>query len=103
MTDIHVQETSGSTTTALPRIKPPPKSSKLPGQFFYAPSDDGTDENLLILLHGLGSSGQSSLFRSRFDDGLRNHTGDTHIPFSKLGKSLKLPQTAILALCAPEQ
>ena len=33
-----------------------------------------------------------------------NHTtGDTHIPFSKLGKSLKLPQTAILALQAPEQ
>jgi len=79
MSDIHVQETS---TTVLPRIKPSPKSSKLPGQFFYAPSDDGTDENLLILLHGLG---------------------DTHVPFSKLGKSLKLPQTAILALRAPEQ
>jgi len=79
MTDIHVQENS---TLVLPRIKPSPKSSKLPGQFFYAPSDDGTDENLLILLHGLG---------------------DTHIPFSKLGKSLKLPQTAILALDAPEQ
>jgi hypothetical protein len=52
MSDIHVQE---SCTTVLPRIKPSPKSSKLsPGQFFYAPSDDGTDENLLILLHGLG-------------------------------------------------
>ena len=49
---------------------------------------------------------QSSLCQClgpRFDDGLRNHTGDTHIPFSKLGKSLKLPQTAILALRAPEQ
>ncbi|KAF8802354.1 hypothetical protein BYT27DRAFT_7112696 [Phlegmacium glaucopus] len=79
MADIHIQETS---QTVLPRIKPSPKSSKLAGQFFYAPSDDGTDENLLILLHGLG---------------------DTHIPFSKLGKSLKLPQTAVLALRAPEQ
>jgi len=36
---------------------------------------------LLILLHGLG---------------------DTHLPFAKLGKSLKLPQTAILSLRAPE-
>jgi len=79
MSDIYVQETS---TTVLPRVKPSPTSSKLPGELFYAPSDDGTDENLLILLHGLG---------------------DTHIPFSKLGKSLKLPQTAILALRAPEQ
>lgn len=30
-------------------------------------------------------------------------TGDTHIPFAKLGKQLKLPQTAVLALRAPEQ
>ena len=55
MPDIQVQELETS-TTVLPRIKPPPKSSKLPGHFFYAPSDDGTDENLLILLHGLGQS-----------------------------------------------
>ena len=101
MTDIHVQETS--TTTSLPRIKPSPQSSKLPGQFFYAQSDDGTDENLLILLHGLGLSGTLFFSRTRFDDHIITHTGDTHIPFSKLGKTLKLPQTAILALCAPEQ
>jgi hypothetical protein len=30
-------------------------------------------------------------------------SGDTHIPFSKLGRSFKLPQTATLALRAPEQ
>jgi hypothetical protein len=30
-------------------------------------------------------------------------TGDTHVPFSKLGRSFKLPQTATLALRAPEQ
>jgi len=65
-----------------PRIKLPPQSSSVPVPFSYTSSEDGTDENLLILLHGLG---------------------DTHVPFSKLGRSLKLPQTATLALCAPEQ
>ena len=29
--------------------------------------------------------------------------GDTHLPFGKLGRSFKLPQTATLALRAPEQ
>ncbi|KAF5310847.1 hypothetical protein D9619_008005 [Psilocybe cf. subviscida] len=81
MTDFHLRETSTSTPSS-PKVKPPPKTSKISGAFFYAPSDDGTDENLLILLHGLG---------------------DTHRPFSKLGQSLKLPQTAVLALRAPEQ
>ncbi|KAG8863169.1 hypothetical protein FRB96_009351 [Tulasnella sp. 330] len=51
-------------------------------EFIYTPSDDGVDENLLILLHGLG---------------------DTHKPFANLGRSLKLPQTATLALKAPLQ
>ena len=100
MADIHVQETS---TTVLPRTKPSPKSSKLPGQFFYAPSDDGTDENLLILLHGLGLSENHQYGICSGRDLTIILTGDTHIPFSKLGKSLKLPQTAILALRAPEQ
>ena len=49
MTDIHIQETS--VVVVVPRIKRQPKVA---GQFFYSPSDDGTDENLLILLHGLG-------------------------------------------------
>jgi len=31
------------------------------------------------------------------------YLGDTHVPFSKLGRSFKLPQTATLALRAPEQ
>ncbi|KLO09755.1 hypothetical protein SCHPADRAFT_813738, partial [Schizopora paradoxa] len=65
-----------------PRVKPPPKASGIKVPFEYAPSADGIDENLLILLHGLG---------------------DTHKPFAKLGKQLNLPQTAILALRAPEQ
>jgi len=72
----------GTSDAARPRIKPPPQLVAFSAPFSYTPSDDGTDENLLILLHGLG---------------------DTHVPFSKLGRSLKLPQTATLALRAPEQ
>ena len=106
MADIHVQETSTTSQTVLPRVKPSPKNSKVPGQFFYAPSDDGTDENLLILLHGLGTLvRQLPTFGSGCEKLMVFVTspGDTHIPFSKLGKSLKLPQTAVLALRAPEQ
>jgi len=54
MSEVHLREAVDQ-SSALPRVKSPPKSSKIPGQFFYAPSDDGTDENLLILLHGLGA------------------------------------------------
>ncbi|KAJ7507200.1 hypothetical protein B0H11DRAFT_1970674 [Mycena galericulata] len=72
--NIHLRE--GQADNSSPRVKPPPRTEKIPVPFFYAPSDDGTDENILILLHGLG---------------------DTHIPFSKLGRQLKLPQTAVLA------
>jgi len=61
-----------------PRRKPAPGT--LPLKYAYLPSDDGTDENLLILLHGLG---------------------DTELPFANLGRSLKLPQTATLSLRAP--
>ncbi|KAL1938084.1 hypothetical protein VTO73DRAFT_11913 [Trametes versicolor] len=69
-------------TSTVPRVKTPPKSSAISVPFVYHPSDDGTDENLLILLHGLG---------------------DTQIPFGKLGHQLHLPQTATLALRAPEK
>jgi len=54
----------------------------IPVPFSYTPSDDGVDENLLILLHGLG---------------------DTHAPFANLGEQLKLPQTATLAIRAPDR
>ncbi|KAJ6590996.1 Alpha/Beta hydrolase protein [Mycena vulgaris] len=67
--------------SASPRVKPPPSTTAIPVPFFYAPSDDGTDENLLILLHGLG---------------------DTHAPFAALARQLRLPQTAVLALRAPD-
>lgn len=79
MAHIHLLESS---LTSSSRRKIPPKSSKIPLPFSYTASDDGTDENILLLLHGLG---------------------DTHAPFAKLGRSLNLPQTATLALRAPEQ
>ncbi|KAG9039426.1 hypothetical protein FRB95_010715 [Tulasnella sp. JGI-2019a] len=59
-----------------------PKAGRVPHDFTYTPGDDGINENLLILLHGLG---------------------DTHKPFANLGRSLKLPQTATLSLKATLQ
>ncbi|KAH0831157.1 alpha/beta-hydrolase [Lanmaoa asiatica] len=83
MSDSDIVHLHGSSSvTSSPRTKPAPKPSKIPLIFSYTPSDDGTDENLLVLLHGLG---------------------DSHTPFAKLGQSFHLPQTAILALRAPEQ
>ncbi|KAF7292961.1 Abhydrolase-2 domain-containing protein [Mycena indigotica] len=81
MPDLHIHDVDDQ-NAQLPRIKPPPRKAKISVPFSYAASDDGTDENLLILLHGLG---------------------DTQIPFFKLGKQLKLPQTAVLVLQAPER
>lgn len=78
-TDFHLQE---SPSDLSPKVKSHPSKSLLPIPFAYFPSDDGTDHNILILLHGLG---------------------DSHVPFGKLGRSLKLPQTAVLALRATEQ
>ena len=49
-TDIHLAETSDTS----PKVKPKPSKSKVPVPFAYYESDDGTDENLLIILHGLG-------------------------------------------------
>ncbi|KAG8967501.1 hypothetical protein FRC03_009878 [Tulasnella sp. 419] len=82
--NILVRPVANTISADSPRHKPAPKSGSngLGLKFWYNASDDGTDENLVILLHGLG---------------------DTHGPFGKLGKSLKLPQTATLALQAPQQ
>lgn len=49
--DIHVQAAEQDTT---PRVKQRPAKSSIPVPFIYHASDDGTDENLLILLHGIG-------------------------------------------------
>ncbi|KAF7329778.1 Abhydrolase-2 domain-containing protein [Mycena kentingensis (nom. inval.)] len=81
MPDLHLHDVDDH-ATPRPRTKPVPSKTAIPVPFSYAPSDDGTDENLLVLLHGLG---------------------DTHTPFFKLGKQLKLPQTAVLALRAPDK
>lgn len=94
LAELHLREPA-----LRPRTKPQPKAPDIPLPFFYASSADGTDENLLILLHGLGGLHSIILI----EDGAMYGAGDTHLPFAKLGKSLKLPQTAILALRAPQQ
>ncbi len=45
-----------------PKVKPPPQSTAISAPFDYSPSDDGTDENLLVLLHGLGPHGLCFFF-----------------------------------------
>lgn len=53
---MHIRE------SASPRQKTVPKNLPIP--FMYHPSDDGTDENLLILLHGLGASSDRACMSS---------------------------------------
>lgn len=48
--EIQLKESSNPS----PRVKPAPTEKGIGVPFVYNPSDDGTDENLLILLHGLG-------------------------------------------------
>jgi len=81
-TEITVGPEATSIASTVPKNKPAPKNEKLPVRFVYHPSPDGVDENLLIMLHGLG---------------------DTEAPFANLGRNLRLPQTAILALRAPSK
>lgn len=50
MSEFHLKEISKD----IPQVKDSPKTASIPVSFSYIPSDDGTDENLLILLHGLG-------------------------------------------------
>ena len=50
MKEVHLREAASTSA----KVKLPPQTPKIPSQFFYGPSDDGTDENLLIFLHGLG-------------------------------------------------
>jgi hypothetical protein len=78
MQHLNVQSPPNETTAT----HSPPREDAIPVPFCYTPSNDDVDENLLVLLHGLG---------------------DTHAPFANLGKQLKLPQTATLAIRAPEK
>ena len=98
MNEVHVRESAE--TEQAPRIKPVPKTSMVSIPFTYIPCDDGTDENLLMILHGLGRDLAPEL---TFIIHIIQSTGDTHAPFAKMGRQLKLPQTAILSLRAPEQ
>jgi hypothetical protein len=63
--EFHLREATATTPSnaarLTSRVKPPPQSTAISAPFSYSPSDDGTDENLLILLHGLGSHGPSFL------------------------------------------
>ena len=82
---------AASGLAAAAATPPPPQRPLLKRDIVYASfsrscsrtafrhSDDGVDENLLILLHGLGDSLE---------------------PFAKLGAAMRLPQTAMLALQA---
>ncbi|CAE6485388.1 unnamed protein product [Rhizoctonia solani] len=81
MAEERVLSVAPSIVDPVPRTKPRPTRSGLGLEFVYSPSDDGVDENLLIVLHGLG---------------------DTMAPFVRMAKQLKLPQTAILVLQAPD-
>ncbi|KAI8140014.1 Alpha/Beta hydrolase protein [Fennellomyces sp. T-0311] len=76
MQSINVQSPQSQKSKATP-----PNPSKCQLKFDYTPSTDGIDYNLLVLFHGLG---------------------DSKGPYANLGKQLKLPQTATLALQAPE-
>jgi predicted esterase len=78
MPDIHVQAGSSSE----PECKRAPDLSIVDERLIgtYQPSDTRLDANLLVLLHGLG---------------------DTQEAFFRLGRSLNLAQTAVLALRAP--
>ena len=56
--DLHIRESTQGARNVVnnPRLKPAPTlgKQKIPMPFSYIPSNDGTDENLLILIHGLG-------------------------------------------------
>ncbi|KAJ3259632.1 hypothetical protein HDU77_001730 [Chytriomyces hyalinus] len=61
--------------------KPPIQPSEFPQlHFSYSPSDDGVDQNLLILFHGLG---------------------EHHRNIFQFFKRVNLPQTAIVAISGP--
>lgn len=79
----------------VPRTKPVPSRAGIGLEFVYAPSDDGVDENLLVVLHGLGGWFVVPLT-------LADGVGDTMAPFVRMAKQLKLPQTATLVLQAPD-
>ncbi|KDN50646.1 hypothetical protein RSAG8_01144, partial [Rhizoctonia solani AG-8 WAC10335] len=81
MAEERVLSVAPSIVDPAPRTKVRPTRAGVGLEFVYFPSDDGVDENLMIVLHGLG---------------------DTMAPFVRTAKQWKLPQTATLVLQAPE-
>lgn len=55
MSEERVLSVAPSIVDPWPRTKPRPTRSGLGLEFAYSPSDDGIDENLLVILHGLGT------------------------------------------------
>ncbi|CAE6425312.1 unnamed protein product [Rhizoctonia solani] len=81
MAEERVLSVAPSIVDPVGRAKVRPTRAGVGLECVYSPSDDGVDENLLIVLHGLG---------------------DTMAPFVRMAKQLKLPQTATLVVQAPD-
>lgn len=81
-----------------------PSQSKSELIFTFTPSADKVNLNLLILLHGLGMSHKCGdlYIYCLYSLVSTGKTGDTEEPYKKLGINLKLPQTATMAVQAPE-
>ncbi len=60
--ELYLRDAANSVDATRPKVKPPPQPTSISVPFHYFPSDDGTDENLLILLHGLGPHGLCFFF-----------------------------------------
>ena len=75
-TTLNVGPETSSSTKGAPCVKPEPKAGNLPIKFSYSPSRDGPDENLLVLLHGLGEKvgirGEIVRAKTPMDRGHRN-------------------------------
>jgi hypothetical protein len=54
-TNLTVGPEATSSESIAPKNKLTPQNGKMPLRFVYHPSPDGLEENLLIMLHGLGS------------------------------------------------
>lgn len=80
MSDMHLKPV-GIPTPAAKHAAPSPSSAPHRWQFRYSPAPDGNEENLLIMLHGMG---------------------DTCESFFKLGQNLKLPDTCVMSLQGQE-
>ncbi len=90
-----------ATSVQPPKVKPAPEPKSLPIQSIYSKSEDGIDENLLIMLHGLGEYiAVHDIFKHLF---VSLNEGDTEKPFANLARQLCLPQTATLSLRAPKR